>query len=617
MKKLFRFIGLIFKGIWKTITFIRVALLNLIFFVILGAVIVTYQQASGPTETPPSTPSALVLNLSGPIVEQSTYLSPMDSLTGGVLGNEMPKENVLFNIVDTLRYAKDDPSVTGLVLALRDMPETSLTKLRYIAKAINEFKSSGKPVFAVGDFYNQSQYYLASYADKIFLAPDGAVMLKGYSAYSMYFKTLLDKLDVTTHIFRVGTYKSAVEPFMRDDMSDPARQSASRWLGQLWGAYIDDVANNRHIKVDTLTPDMQQFLAQFKAANGNLAELSLKAGLVDQLATRTQIRSELAKTFGSDGVDSYNAVSFYDYQSQVPKSPNTARDRIAVIVASGTIMDGTQPRGTVGGDNLAAQIRDARNDKQVKAVVLRVDSPGGSAFASEVIRNELEALKASGKPVVVSMSSLAASGGYWISMSADKIVAQPTTLTGSIGIFSVITTFEKGLSKLGVSTDGVGTTPFSGIGVTTGLSDGAKQALQMGIEHGYHRFISLVGENRHLPLEQVDSIAQGHVWTGQDALRLGLVDKLGDFDDAVALAAQLAKLKRYQLDWISEPLSPTQQVLQELLSEAHASLGLNIESWIPPALKPAATQLKESANILASFNDPQGQYAFCLPCQVE
>ncbi|WP_068714187.1 signal peptide peptidase SppA [Vibrio tritonius] len=617
MKKLFRFIGLIFKGIWKTITFIRVALLNLIFFVILGAVVVAYQQASGPTETPPSTPSALVLNLSGPIVEQSTYLSPMDSLTGGVLGNEMPKENVLFKVVDTLRYAKDDPNVTGLVLALRDMPETSLTKLRYIAKAINEFKSSGKPVFAVGDFYNQSQYYLASYADKIFLAPDGAVMLKGYSAYSMYFKTLLDKLDVTTHIFRVGTYKSAVEPFMRDDMSDPARQSASRWLGQLWGAYIDDVANNRHIKVDTLTPDMQQFLAQFKAANGNLAELSLKAGLVDQLATRTQIRSELTKKFGSDGVDSYNAVSFYDYQSQVPHRTSIARDRVAVIVASGTIMDGTQPRGTVGGDNLAAQIRDARNDKQVKAVVLRVDSPGGSAFASEVIRNELEALKASGKPVVVSMSSLAASGGYWISMSADKIVAQPTTLTGSIGIFSVITTFEKGLSKLGVSTDGVGTTPFSGIGVTTGLSDGAKQALQMGIEHGYHRFISLVGENRHLPLEQVDSIAQGHVWTGQDALRLGLVDKLGDFDDAVALAAQLAKLKRYQLDWINEPLSPTQQVLQELLSEAHASLGLNIESWIPAALKPAATQLKESANILASFNDPQGQYAFCLPCQVE
>ncbi|MCA2015497.1 signal peptide peptidase SppA [Vibrio tritonius] len=617
MKKLFRFIGLIFKGIWKTITFIRVALLNLIFFVILGAVVVAYQQASGPTETPPSTPSALVLNLSGPIVEQSTYLSPMDSLTGGVLGNEMPKENVLFKVVDTLRYAKDDPNVTGLVLALRDMPETSLTKLRYIAKAINEFKSSGKPVFAVGDFYNQSQYYLASYADKIFLAPDGAVMLKGYSAYSMYFKTLLDKLDVTTHIFRVGTYKSAVEPFMRDDMSAPARQSASRWLGQLWGAYIDDVANNRHIKVDTLTPDMQQFLAQFKAANGNLAELSLKAGLVDQLATRTQIRSELTKKFGSDGVDSYNAVSFYDYQSQVPHRTSIARDRVAVIVASGTIMDGTQPRGTVGGDNLAAQIRDARNDKQVKAVVLRVDSPGGSAFASEVIRNELEALKASGKPVVVSMSSLAASGGYWISMGADKIVAQPTTLTGSIGIFSVITTFEKGLSKLGVSTDGVGTTPFSGIGVTTGLSDGAKQALQMGIEHGYHRFISLVGENRHLSLKQVDSIAQGRVWTGQDALRLGLVDKLGDFDDAVALAAQLAKLKNYQLDWINEPLTPTQQVIQDLLSEAHASLGFNIESWIPAALKPAAKQLKESANILASFNDPQGQYAFCLPCQVE
>ncbi|MZI93476.1 signal peptide peptidase SppA [Vibrio sp. CAIM 722] len=617
MKKIVHIIGLIFKGIWKTITFIRIALLNVIFLAFIAVLYFAYTQSIDSTPKEATTPSALVLNLSGPIVEQSTYSNPVDSITGSVLGEDLPKENVLFKLVDTIRYAKTDPNVTGLVLSLKNLPETNLTKLRYIAKAINEFKASGKPVFAVGDYYNQSQYYLASYADKIFLSPDGGVMLKGYSAYSMYFKKLLDKLDVNTHIFRVGTYKSAVEPFMRDDMSKAAKEASSRWLGQLWGAYIDDVATNRHIEVKTLTPDMPQFLAMFKKANGNLAQLSLNAGLVDELATRPKIRAELTRKFGSDGIDSYNAISYYDYQSQVPSKPHHSKNDIAVIVASGAIMDGTQPRGRVGGDTLAAQLRDARNDDQVKAVVLRVDSPGGSAFASEVIREEIDALKAAGKPVVVSMSSLAASGGYWISMSADKIIAQPTTLTGSIGIFSVITTFEKGLSKLGVSTDGVGTTPFSGLGVTTGLSDGAKQALQMGIEHGYQRFISLVGKNRHMTLDQVDDIAQGRVWTGQDALKIGLVDQLGDFDDAVTVAAKLANLQSYDLDWIAEPLTPAQQLLQDVLSEAHTSLGLNLSSMVPAALQPAAKQLTESASLLNSFNDPRGVYAFCLNCQVE
>lgn len=615
MKTIFRFIGLLFKGIWKLITFIRIALTNLIFLLSIALVYFLYAY-----ETPAPVvekKSALVLNLSGPIVEQSSYLSPMDSVTGSVLGKELPKENVLFDIVETLRHAKDDDKITGLVLALRNMPETNLTKLRYIAKAINEFKASGKPVFALSDMYNQSQYYLASYADKVFMAPDGAVLLHGYSAYNMYYKTLLEKLDVNTHVFRVGTYKSAIEPFIRDDMSDAARESASRWLTQLWGAYIDDVATNRGIDADVLTPNMDEFLSLLEQTSGDLAQLSLNIGLVDELATRQQIRLELAKTFGSDGKDSYNAVSYYDYAQTVTPQMNATNDDIAIVVASGTIMDGSQPRGSIGGDSTAALLRQARNDNNVKAVVLRVDSPGGSAFASEVIRNEIDALKAAGKPVVVSMSSLAASGGYWISMSADKIVAQPTTLTGSIGIFSVITTFEKGLNKLGISTDGVGTTPFSGIGITTGLNDGAQKALQMGIEHGYHRFISLVGESRGMSVEQVDQVAQGRVWTAQDAQKFGLVDKLGDFDDAVKLAAELAKLEDYNLFWVSEPLSPAQQILQDLFGQIKASLGLNVSSMVPAAFQPAASQLINDANLLSSFNDPKGQYAFCLPCQVQ
>ncbi|HCE1480353.1 TPA: signal peptide peptidase SppA [Vibrio parahaemolyticus] len=616
MKKLFKFIGLIFKGIWKSITFIRLALANLIFLLMIAVFYFAFTY-TGEGRPVIEKESALVMNLSGPIVEQRRYVNPMDSVAGSLLGNEMPKENVLFDIVDTIRYAKDDAKVSGLVLALRDLPETNLTKLRYIAKALNEFKASGKPVYAVGDFYNQSQYYLASYADKVYMAPDGGVLIKGYSAYSMYYKTLLEKLDVSTHVFRVGTYKSAIEPFIRDDMSDAAKESATRWVTQLWSAFVDDVTTNRNINAKVLNPTMEELLTEMKSVDGDLAQLAVKMGLVDELATRQDIRTLFAKEFGSDGKDSYNAISYYDYLETIRPDYTLANHDIAVVVASGAIMDGQQPRGTVGGDTVASLLRQARNDEKVKAVVLRVDSPGGSAFASEVIRNEVEALKKAGKPVVVSMSSLAASGGYWISMSADKIVAQPTTLTGSIGIFSVITTFEKGFSKLGINTDGVGTSPFSGDGITTGLSEGASQAFQLGIEHGYKRFISLVGSNRDMTVEEVDKVAQGRVWTGQDALSFGLVDQMGDFDDAVELAAKLANVTDYGIYWVEEPLSPTELFLQEFMNQVKVSLGVDATSLLPKSLQPVAQQFEQDASLLQSFNDPKGQYAFCLNCQVQ
>ncbi|HAS6205998.1 signal peptide peptidase SppA [Vibrio vulnificus] len=616
MKSLFKLISLVFKGIWKAITFVRLALTNLIFLLSVALVYFIYFYGHD-TQPQVEQPSALVLNLSGPIVEQSLYINPVDSFAGSLFGEEIPKENVLFDVVDTIRYAKDDEKITGLVLSLRDMPETSLTKLRYIAKALNEFKASGKPIYAIGAFYNQSQYYLASYADKIYLAPDGGVMLKGYSAFNLYYKTLLEKLDVTTHVFRVGTYKSAIEPFVRDDMSPAAKESATRWLTQLWGAFVDDVANNRNIDPKTLNPSMAEFLSQLKSVNGDLAALSIKLGLVDELATRQQLRAQLAEKFGASGDDSYKAISYYDYRATMRDNFDVNADDIAIVVASGTIMDGQQPRGTVGGDTVAGLLRQARNDDKVKAVVLRVDSPGGSAFASEVIRNEVQALKDAGKPIVVSMSSLAASGGYWISMSADKIIAQPTTLTGSIGIFSVITTFEKGFNKLGIYTDGVGTSPFSGEGISTGLSKGASQAFQMGIEHGYQRFISLVGDNRDLSLDAVDKVAQGRVWTGYDALQHGLVDQIGDFDDAVAEAAKMAQLENYNLYWVEEPLSPTEQFIQEFMKQVKISMGVDIQSILPSSLQPVAQQMEQHASLLQNFNDPKGYYAFCLNCEVQ
>ncbi|MFY2508158.1 signal peptide peptidase SppA [Vibrio pectenicida] len=616
MKKIFKYIGMLFKGIWKLITFARLALVNLVFLLTLGILYFTYTTSS--SVTPNLTQkTALTLDISGPIVEQSRYVNPMDSFAGSLFGEGIPSENLLFDVVDTIRHARDDDNITGIVLALGDMPETNLTKLRYIAKALNEFKASGKPIYAVGDFYNQSQYYLASYADKVYLAPDGAVLIKGYSAYSMYYKTLLEKLDINTHVFRVGSYKSAIEPFVRDDMSNAAKESASRWLGQLWGAYVDDVATNRQVSKNTLNPSMEEFLTQLKEQDGDLASLSLELGLVDELATRQQVRAELIETFGTNGEDSYQHIDYYQYLATIKPKFDTTKDDIAVVVASGAIMDGSQPKGTAGGDTVSALLRQARNDDNVKAVVLRVDSPGGSAFASEVIRNEIQALKESGKPVVASMSSLAASGGYWISMSADKIVAQPTTLTGSIGIFSIITTFEKGLNKLGIYTDGVGTSPFSGIGITTGLSEGASDAFQLGVEHGYHRFVDLVSENRNIILENMDDIAQGRVWTGQDAEKLGLVDQMGDFDDAVKLAAELAQLEDYNLYWVEEPLTPAQEFIQNLMTQVQVGLGIDVYTMLPSTLRPTATQIIQDASLLDSFNDPKGQYAFCLNCQIK
>jgi protease-4 len=403
-------------------------------------------------------------------------------------------------------------------------------------------------------------------------------------------------------------------------MSKAARQANYRWVNQLWDGYLNDIATNRRITSDSLKLSMDDFLIRLKSVKGDVARLSQQLGLVDELASRKKVRDELSQTFGSDGQDSYQSVSYYDYQASLPPKVSHQNQRVAVVVASGTIMDGKQlQRNVVGSENITALLREARMDDQIKAVVLRVDSPGGSAFASEVIRNEIDALKAAGKPVVVSMSSLAASGGYWISSSADKIIAQPTTLTGSIGIFSVITTFEKSLDHIGVYTDGVGTTPFSGQGIVTGFSDGAKQALQMTIEHGYQRFISLVAKHRNMSIGNTDKIAQGRVWTGKDALKIGLVDQLGDFDDAVQIAAKLAKLEPhdYQLDWLEEPLSPMEKILMDVVSETRASLGLNLSSLVPESLQPLAKQIISDASFLNELNDPRGQYAFCLNCQVK
>lgn len=621
MKKIFRYIGLFFKGIWHAVTFLRMAVFNLLFLLLLAAFAIGFY-LDGQEETMPITAQkeALVLNINGPIVEQAKPIDPLSSISESVAGAEPVRQHVLYQVVETIRHAANDDNIEGLVLKLGNMPETNLTKLKYISKALVEFKKTGKPIYAAGDFYNQSQYYLASYADKIFMSPDGGVLLKGYQAYSLYYKELLDKLDISTHIFRVGTYKSAVEPFMRNDMSDAARESALTWVNQLWDAYVTDVAKNRGIQPQALKPNEQELLALFEKHQGNLAAVAKELGLVDILATRQQINQSLIETFGANQKGELKAISYQNYRTLNMPETLSHTGNIAVVVASGAILDGQQPVGLVGGDSTSALLKQARLDDSIKAVVLRVDSPGGSAFASEVIRNEIQALQQAGKPVVVSMSSLAASGGYWISMNADKIIAQPTTLTGSIGIFGVITTAENALDKIGVHTDGVGSSPFSKDGLTTGLSEGAQKAMQLGIEHGYQRFITLVAKGRNMTPEQVDQIAQGRVWTGRDALNNGLVDALGDFDTAVETAAKLAKLDHHQLNWIEKERSTTEQLVQELFGSMDAYLNVSTQqrlfSLLPKSLQQAGLQVMTDTNLL-QLNDPKGYYTLCLPCQVQ
>ncbi|WP_413112043.1 signal peptide peptidase SppA [Thaumasiovibrio sp. DFM-14] len=611
MKSLFKGVATLCRWIWKGINFTRQLLINLVFFLFIGVFIfaITQQQT---TETDTEQPKALVLDLNGKIVEQRSYSSNFDSFTQTAFGNPAPKENVLFDIVDAIRYARHDDSISGVVLQLGQMADTSLTQLRYIGKALNEFKASGKPIYAYGEVFTQSQYYLASYADSLLMSPDGAVLLQGYGSYRLYYKSLFEKLDINTHVFRVGTYKSFVEPYTRDSMSKEAREANQVWLDQLWGAFISDVATNRQVDKQQLTPDIDTLIAQLRDVDGNFARYSSQQGLVDGLLTRQEANQKLGDIFGRDDKGHYQGISYYQYQPQAPLVQSS--EQIAVVVASGAIIDGPQRQDTIGGDTTAALLRQARLNTSIKAVVLRVNSPGGSAFASEVIRNEVDALKAAGKPVVVSMSSTAASGGYWIASSADAIIASPTTLTGSIGIFGLLTTFEDSLANWGVYTDGVGTTDLAGVGITRPLSPKVAELFQIGIENGYQRFINLVARYRNMSLEEADAVAQGRVWTGEDALQHGLIDAVGDFDDAIAKAAQLAELETYRLNWIERQLSPMEAFLYELSNSVSAPIAKQLSTLLPPALQSSLHELQQATSLLDTLNDPKGQFVYCLNC---
>ena len=614
MRTLWRFIAGFFKWTWRLLNFVREMVLNLFFIFLVLVGVGIWMQVSGGDSKETASRGALLLDISGVIVDKPDSSQRFSKLSRQLLGasSDRLQENSLFDIVNTIRQAKDDRNITGIVMDLKNFAGGDQPSIQYIGKALKEFRDSGKPVYAVGENYSQGQYYLASFANKIWLSPQGVVDLHGFAPNGLSYNSLLDKLKVSTHVFRVGTYKSAVEPFIRDDMSPAAREADSRWIGELWQNYLNTVAANRQIPAQQVFPGAQGLLEGLTKTGGDTAKYALENKLVDALASSAEIEKALTKEFGWSKTDkNYRAISYYDYAL---KTPADTGDSIGVVFANGAIMDGEETQGNVGGDTTAAQIRDARLDPKVKAIVLRVNSPGGSVTASEVIRAELAAARAAGKPVVVSMGGMAASGGYWISTPANYIVANPSTLTGSIGIFGVITTVENSLDSIGVHTDGVSTSPLADVSITRALPPEAQLMMQLSIENGYKRFITLVADARHSTPEQIDKIAQGHVWTGQDAKANGLVDSLGDFDDAVAKAAELAKVKQWHLEYYVDEPTFFDKVMDNMSGSVRAMLPDAFQAMLPAPLASVASTVKSESDKLAAFNDPQNRYAFCLTC---
>lgn len=616
MHTLWTIIAGIFKWSWRILNFVRQLVANVLFIIILLLAAGAYALLSEQDTQTSREPGALYVNLSGVVVDQLTRNSPLESLSLQLLGasSGQLQENSLFDVVETIRTAATDPDITGMILKLDDFVGADQPSLQYIGKTITEFRKQGKRVYAVSGNYNQAQYYLASYADKIYMPPQGSVGIYGFATNTLYYNELLEMLKVKTHIFRVGTYKSAVEPMLRNDMSPEARESTQRFISVLWDNYLTSLAENRKTDKNTIFPGAQQMLALMKTAKGDNAAYAVTQKLVDEIMPANVFESEMTKTFGWDKKNNtINAIPFTEYAKNmnigVPQGKTTGN--IAVVVVQGAIVDGPDAPGMAGSDTIAAQLREARLDPEVKALVLRVNSPGGSVTASEQIRAEVAALKQSGKAVVVSMGGVAASGGYWVSTPANYIVASPSTITGSIGIFGVVTTFEDSLSEIGVHTDGVSTSPLADATVTKALTPEFSELMQLYIESGYSNFINLVAKSRHKTPEEVDKIAQGRVWVGSDAKANGLVDKLGDFDDAVAKAAELASVEHPVLNWMQPEMTFIDRLLAETAGNVKVTLPSSLQGLIPA---PVGAQLTQQASFMKMLTDPLYRYAFCLNC---
>ena len=610
LRRLFGFIGTVVNGIR---TLIGVVFIGFLLLMLTGLFADDIQ--------PMPDSGALYLAPSGVLVDQKTTIDPVGEILSET--SQQDSETLVRDIVEAVNAAASDRRITHLVLDTDYMTGASLSKLEEISVALLQFKKSGKPIIAVADNLSQSQYYLAAHADEILLNPLGSVMITGFGSNRSFFKDALDKLKINIHIFRVGKFKSAVEPYIGNSMSPESRQETTTLLTELWQFYGSQVEQLRGLPAGTIHSYADNLHSNLKATFGNASALAKEQDLIDQIATRSEMHSYLNEMIAStDGY--FNHIGLKGYLNHVRlgkfTSAEAQRQKIALIVAAGNIVDGEQPEGTVGGDTLAGIFADVRDNDDIKAVVLRIDSPGGSAFASEVIRDAMAATREQGIPIVVSMGSYAASGGYWIATEADRILAMPTTITGSIGVYGVIPTMEDSLAALGVYSDAVNTTANASLlQLNRPMTEQAKIIFQSGVDNVYSRFITLVANARNSTPKAVHEIAQGQVWTGQKALQLGLVDQLGDLNDAIIEAAELADLSEYSVIYQRKPLTVYEQFLAEINGNIRASLvglGVNIDqaSWLPDSLRQQAVSLLKPFALLDQLTDPRGVYLYCDDC---
>jgi protease IV len=604
----------ILYGLWRGLDVLRRFLHLIVLLVVFGFVIGALR-GSVPTIPPKA---ALLLAPEGEIVEQSSG-DPLQRAIQEARG-QGHAETLLWDLTDSIRAAAKDRRIPVVAIDLEKLDGAGQPTLEELARALHEFRAAGKKVIAYGNQLTQERYYLAAQADEIYLDPMGFVLIDGYARYRMFFKEALDKLGVDINVFRVGAYKSAVEEFTRTDMSPEDKQETNAYLGALWTTYQAAMTRARKLPADALSKYVSSLAKSVPAAGGNAAQVALEAGLVTGIKSRQEVEKRLIDLVGQDDTTgSFKSVSTYDYARVAHadmKVRASGKPRVGVIVAAGEILDGDQPPGTVGGDSTARLIRQARLDRNIHAVVLRVNSPGGSVMASEEIYRELLAMRAAGKPVIVSMSTLAASGGYYISAPADEIWASPATLTGSIGIFAIIPTIDKTLGKVGVTVDGVGTTPLAGqLRIDRPLGDEARVLLQSQIGRGYEEFLARVSTGRKKTREEIDAIAQGRVWAGIDAKRLGLVDQLGSFDEAVRSAARRAKLTDYQLEFVEPELSLAQELVLQLKSRAiKAVMSAALDDKAAALLRVAhkLDPLTREVERLSRFTEPNKIYAYCF-----
>ena len=613
-------VGSFFAGAWRWLGLVQHAIMRVIgLILIIIALIALLGAIFGGDAFELADNGVLRLEPAGVIVEEKTRVSPSDAFTASLLGADPSNEILLRDVVDGLRLAAEDEDITAIVANFDGLAGATPAALHEIAEEMAAFRESGKEIIVYSDGLGMASYFLAAQADQLALHAFGAADVSGYAVYRTYFRSLLDRLNVTINVYRVGTFKSALEPVLGDEMS-PEAEEANRFLyGDIWNAYQDRVEAARALSDGALQAYADDAVALYQAADRNAAQMAVNAGLADEIVSRAGWKDRMEERFGRDEeAESFEASDFFAYLADRREAAKPDGDVIAVVMAVGAIIDGEADGGTIGGDAHAALIRRARLDEDVKAIVLRVDSGGGSVFASEVIREELEQAREDGKIVIASMGGVAASGGYWISTPAHEIWAEPTTITGSIGIFGFFPTLENALPEIGVFSDGFAQSNMAGgMSLQRGVNATWNELLQLNIEAGYERFLSVVGEARGMTRDEVDAVAQGRVWTGTQALERGLVDQLGGFDEAVAAAAERAGLEEgaYTVKLIEEELEGFEKFLADLgAAEALAHVfGDNAVANGPlgAVLQSAGDEL-ERVNMM---NDPNGLYAACLTCE--